>query len=163
MKKSTRHSKITGDFAEAFVLCHLSKAGYECAVVDHTGIDIIACSRDGLKRNGISVKARSRYDGTEASSINLGTDDFAKARDACKSFGCRPYYAILVDARTSIRCFLLPLDEVEALVTGGGATRHWQMSDQFLDRYFANSGIEYLEYSLTRSSWMDVAGNSEDA
>lgn len=162
MQKSTRHSRITGDFAEAFVLYHLSKAGYECAIVDHTGIDIIACSADGLQRKGISVKARSRYDGTEGSSINLYSDDFAKARSACKSFGCSPYYAILVDAPTVIRCFLLPLDEVEALVTGSGATRYWQMSDQLLKRYFANSRIQYLEYTLTQSSWVDDAGVSEE-
>jgi hypothetical protein len=36
--KSTRHSKITGDFAEALVLYWLSRDAFECARVDHTGI-----------------------------------------------------------------------------------------------------------------------------
>src|SRR5258708_29820396 len=98
MEKSTRHSKITGDFAEMLVLYWLSKSGYECARVDHTGIDVIACSKDGSERMGISVKARSRYDGTEQVSVNLPPDGFEKARQACVSFGCIPYYAIVVDS-----------------------------------------------------------------
>ena len=40
--KSTRHAKITGDFGEAAVLYYLSSSGFECARVDHTGIDLIA-------------------------------------------------------------------------------------------------------------------------
>lgn len=61
MKKSTRHSKITGDFAEAFFLYWLSKYGYECARLDHTGIDLIARRPESEEVLGISVKCRSRY------------------------------------------------------------------------------------------------------
>ena len=42
VNKSSRHTKITGDFGETLVLYWLSKYGFECAPVDHTGIDIIA-------------------------------------------------------------------------------------------------------------------------
>ena len=42
ISKSSRHSKITGNFAEHFVLYWLSKYGFECAYVDHVGIDLIA-------------------------------------------------------------------------------------------------------------------------
>ena len=42
INKSSRHSKITGDFAEYLILYWLSKYGFECAKVDHTGIDLIA-------------------------------------------------------------------------------------------------------------------------
>ena len=40
LKKSTRHSKITGDFAEGLILYLLSKHGFECAKVDHVGMDL---------------------------------------------------------------------------------------------------------------------------
>lgn len=40
--KSSRHSKITGDYGEALVLYLLSKYGFECARVDHISIDLIA-------------------------------------------------------------------------------------------------------------------------
>lgn len=55
---SSNHAKITGDFAEHLVMYCLSKAGHECAHVQHVGIDIIA-AQDG-QRLGISVKGRSR-------------------------------------------------------------------------------------------------------
>jgi hypothetical protein len=42
LAKSSRHSKITGDFGESIVLYLLSRHGFECARVDHTGIDLIA-------------------------------------------------------------------------------------------------------------------------
>lgn len=42
VSKSSRHSKIAGDFAEALVMYWQSKYGFECAKVDYTGIDIIA-------------------------------------------------------------------------------------------------------------------------
>ena len=42
LNKCSRHSKIAGDFGETLILYWLSKYGFECALVDHTGIDIIA-------------------------------------------------------------------------------------------------------------------------
>jgi hypothetical protein len=67
INKSSRHPKITGDFAESIVLYWLSKHGFECARVDHTGIDLIAKNTIRNELMGISVKGRSRYLGTEAS------------------------------------------------------------------------------------------------
>lgn len=58
--KSSRHSKITGDFAENIVLYWLSKYGYECARIDHVGVDLIARRPSGKLTMGISVKSRSR-------------------------------------------------------------------------------------------------------
>ena len=58
--KSSRHSKITGDFAESLVLYWLSKHGFESARVDHTGLDLLARNPRTNELMGISVKARSR-------------------------------------------------------------------------------------------------------
>ena len=134
MKKSTRHSKITGDFAEAFVLYWLSKHGYECARVDHTGIDLIARSPHSDDVLGISVKCRSRYDGTENDSINLPADGFEKAKTACEAFRCVPYYAILVDGVDLIRSIIIKKTHLLSLVgndlrnctTGKCPRRHWK-------------------------------------
>jgi hypothetical protein len=158
MEKSTRHSKIVGDFAEALVLYWLSKFGYECACVDHTGIDLIACSKDGSERMGISVKARSRYDGTEKESVNLPLDGFQKARETCKAFGCTPYYAIVVDSINGIQCFLLPLDRLEQIATGSGSkTRYWQMREKYLNDYRVDPAIRWFELQPTSSSWHSAA------
>jgi Holliday junction resolvase-like predicted endonuclease len=66
MQKSSRHSKITGNFGEALTLYWLSKRGFECADVDHTGIDLIARRPLSEEVLGISVNCRSRSEGTEA-------------------------------------------------------------------------------------------------
>lgn len=58
MKKSTRHSRITGDFAESLILYWLSKYGFECARVDHTGMDLIARNPSNNELMGISVKSK---------------------------------------------------------------------------------------------------------
>jgi len=157
MEKSTRHKKITGDFAEALVLYWLSKSGYECAHVDHTGIDIIACKKDGSERMGISVQGRSRYAGTETSSVNL--HPFKDAREACKTFGLTPFAAIVVDGAKIIRCFLLSLDRLEVIATGKkGGQRYWLMTESRLDKCRNDPKIKWFELELTKSNWYR-AGN----
>lgn len=156
MKKSTRHSKITGDFAEALVLYWLSKHGHECARVDHTGIDLIA--RDPRDPNvmGISVKCRSRYDGTEKKALNLPADGFDKARRACKAFRCVPHYAIVVDGAEFIRCFVLLLDHLEQVAGGAkGGTRYWQMNERCLAEYQADPLIKGFQLQTLACSWRD--------
>ncbi len=149
MKKSSRHSKITGDFAEALVLYWLSKSGYECACVDHTGIDLLAFSKVRSERRGISVKCRSRSEGTERASVNLPFDGFEKAREACRTFECEPYYAIVIDDEKVIRCFLLPLNHLEKIVTGSNERmQYWQMGAESLKSYYADEKIEWFELQI---------------
>jgi len=40
--KSSRHQKIIGNFGESLICNWLSQSGFEVAIVDHTGVDIIA-------------------------------------------------------------------------------------------------------------------------
>ena len=75
ISKSSRHSKITGDFAERLVLYWLSKHGFECALVDHTGLDIIARNPANKELMGISVKSRSRNAGTENTVLSAYSGD----------------------------------------------------------------------------------------
>ena len=89
INKSTRHSKITGDFAESLILYWLSKYGFECANVDHTGIDIIARNSITKELMGISVKSRSRNEGKEGQFLSIPKDNFKKIDNACISFGCQ--------------------------------------------------------------------------
>jgi hypothetical protein len=136
-QKSTRHSKITGDFAERLILYWLSKQGFECAYVDHTGIDIIARIPNSEEAIGISVKSRSRYSGTEHTSINVPTDNFAKAEAACKAFHCTPYFAFVVDGGQMIRGFLLPMKHFQEYYNKGRAKEamhYWQMNAELVEQ-----------------------------
>jgi hypothetical protein len=159
-KKSSRHSKIAGDFAEGLVLYWLSKYGYECARIDHTGIDLIARSPNGPKVLGISVKCRDRYDHRETASVNLPADGIVKARKTCEAFDCLPYYAIVVDAAAAIRCFVLPLDHLEAVAGGTrGAQRYWRMGSKDISRYAADPLVQCFILQTTSCSWRDRAPN----
>lgn len=141
MNKSSRHSKIAGDFAEMLVLYWLSKSGYECARIDHTGIDLIAARQDGT-RMGISVQCRSRAPGTENTDVNL--HEFEKARVACRPFGFVPYSAIVVDRAGTVSCYLLSLDHLEE-IAGGASTRTWPMNDKFLEKCLADPKIAHFK------------------
>ena len=65
----------------------LSKYGFECAYVDHVGIDLIANNPHTSERMGISVKARSRSEGTENDHMVIGPtlETTKKINNACKA------------------------------------------------------------------------------
>ena len=71
INKGARHAKITGDFGESVIMYWLSKYGFECALVDHTEIDIIARNPHACEVMGISVKSRSRTEGSETEYVTL--------------------------------------------------------------------------------------------
>jgi hypothetical protein len=152
--KSTRHSKITGDFAEALVLYWLSRDGFECARLDHTGIDLLARNRHSKELMGISVKSRSRYRGTESDSVNLPTDGFKKAAAACEAFGCVPYYAIVVDGGEWIRMFLTSMKHVEKVaLRGSRPMRYWGMSERHISAYRTDPEIKSVELAIAQERW----------
>ncbi|MCP4153533.1 MAG: hypothetical protein GY757_37745, partial [bacterium] len=131
INKSSRHAKITGDFAESLVLYWLSKYGFECAMVDHTGIDIIATNPHNNERMGLSVKARSREDGKEGDSILIKNDNFPKALAACDAFGCVPYFAIVVDQGDEILAFITSMEHLLELFPKTRNASNWKMSPKY--------------------------------
>ncbi|MBZ5640980.1 MAG: hypothetical protein LAO51_19755, partial [Acidobacteriia bacterium] len=144
-RKSSRHSKITGDFGEALVLYWLSKHGYECARVDHTGIDIIARHPKSGELLGISVKSRSRAPGTEGTEVSVPKENFEKAKQACRAFGCVPYFAFIIDAGRTTRAYLLPLRHVLKLCPRNKRVVSWGMSERHLARYYADPEVTVIE------------------
>ena len=148
-EKSSRHAKITGDFGESLILYWLSKHGYECAPVDHTGIDIIA--RQPRSRNvlGISVKSRSRAPGTERTHVNISREEFVKVRRACHAFKCVPYFAIVIDAGATTWAFLLPMKRLSKICSGKRVAV-WQMGESHLRKYYADPNIRVIELNNTR-------------
>jgi hypothetical protein len=153
LTKSSRHSKITGDFGEAIVLYLLSRHGFECARVDHTGIDLIARRPNSKEVLGISVKSRSRQTGTESSHLALPHEGFVKAKAACDAFGCTPYLALVIDAGDRIRIFLLSLHHVQKLFPGGRKVSAWQMSEAFVKKYYADPKIAIFELATRGEKW----------
>lgn len=151
--KSTRHSKITGDFGESLVLYWLSKHGFESALVDHTGIDIIARNPHTQALIGVSVKSRSRGEGRESAYITIPNANFDKAEAACRAFGCEPYFAIVVDAEDTIRAFILPMARLLELAPKRKLAAGWKMGPRDLEQYARDPQIRSFEFTLRTSRW----------
>lgn len=151
--KSSRHSKIAGDFGEALVLYWLSKYGFECALVDHTGIDIIAKNPHTGEIMGISVKTRSRAEGTDAEGVYIQNGDFKKVEEACKAFGCVPYFSIIVDAGDAIRVYVLSMEHLLEICPMGKLVCNWKMRDKDLSRYEQDQEIKSFMFSSQMGRW----------
>jgi len=154
MLKSSRHSKITGDFGEALVLYWLSKHGFECARVDHTGIDLIARNPHTGEVMGISVKSRSRNPGTEETYVRIPKDGLRKCQEACAAFGCVPYFAVVVDAADAIRVFMTSMQHLLALFPAAATSAGWKMTKQHVSRYYDDPEVVIFElHTITRRWW----------
>lgn len=153
LKKSSRHSKITGDFAERLVLYWLSKYGFECAYVDHTGIDIIARNPHTKELMGISVKSRSRNVGKEEEYVSLPKENFEKAKEASKVFGCVSYFAIVVDAGYEINMYILPTQRLLEYFPIGKTATGWYMTKKHRERYLKDPKIIIVNFKHQILNW----------
>jgi len=150
MQKSSRHSKITGNFGEALILYWLSKRGFECADVDHTGIDLIARRPSSEEVLGISVKCRSRTEVSDETGVNLLHTNDEKIEGACRAFRCIPYVAVVVDQGNTVRGYLTTLRHVRTEYPG----QSWRMSSAMTQRYEKDPLIESFELVSRAGDWM---------
>ena len=153
IKKSPRHSKIAGNFGETIVLYWLSKYGFECALVDHTGIDIIARNPHTQEMMGISVKSRTRSEGGEGESVAISKENFRKADAACRAFGCSPYFAIVVDAGDIIRGFILTMTHLLEIHQKGKHSLNWKMGKAYVDKYSKDKQIKSFVFKTETTNW----------
>ena len=153
IKKSTRHPKIAGNFGETVVLYWLSKYGFECALVDHTGIDIIARNPHTQEVMGISVKSRTRSKGGEGESVTIQNKNFNKANIACKAFGCIPYFAIVVDADDTIRGYILPMAHLLKIHPKGKRSSEWKMGRAYINKYAEDKQIKSFAFKTETMNW----------
>jgi len=153
INKSSRHSKIAGDFGETLVLYWLSKYDFECAKVDHTGIDLIARNPYTRELMGISVKSRTRSAGTEKGYVKIPKEDFRKIDAACEAFGCQPYFAVMVDAGDTIRVFITTRTHILQLYPSTRAGSGWRMSQDWLTQYADDREVMTFELSARHGRW----------
>lgn len=153
IEKSLRHSKITGNFSEYLILYWLSKYGFECAHVDHVGIDLIARNPKTKELMGISVKSRSRNEGKEGQYVSIPKDNFEKIEAACEAFGCVPYFAIVVDEASKIHCFIVSKMHLLSIFPVGKEVSGWKMSSAWLEKYKIDHEIKYFSFEHSISKW----------
>ena len=153
VSKSSRHSKITGDFAEHLILYWLSKHGLECARVDHVGVDLIARRAESRLPMGISVKSRSRNPGTEGTYLSIPNDNFQKLEAACNAFGCEPYFAIVVDEADRISAYVLSASCLQELHPQRERVSSWKMSSSWKQRYENDERIVKFSFETKTDQW----------
>jgi Holliday junction resolvase-like predicted endonuclease len=161
-EKSTRHSLIIGNLGERLVCNWLSRKGFEVAVVDHTGIDIIARKKNSDEIMGITVKARARNsEKKEKSSIhlfNVKKKDLDKTKNACESFKCTPWIAVYIEAKNYADMYLTPFDnywnninkycnkEAKGYYT-------WKLTKDWLPLYDADEKVHHLHLKFEEKRW----------
>ena len=150
MLKSTRHSKITGNFGEALILYWLSKRGFECAHVDHTGIDLIARRPASEEVLGISVKCRSRTEARDEAGVNFLFANDEKIEAACRAFRCVPYVAVVVDQGMTVRGYLTTLQHVRTEYPA----QQWRMTKAMVQKYDTDLRIESFELLSGLGDWL---------
>jgi hypothetical protein len=159
--KSTRHSRIIGQFGEMLVVNWLSRSGFEVALVDHTGIDVIARDPRLKCRLGISVKSRTRLRGQESSSVSLfsygGKRDEQKRKlmlDACDAFGCIPWLAIYVECENQADLYMTSLKNYDSKYRRKSRTvETWSMSKDYRRRYEQDPDIRHIRINLDSAKW----------
>lgn len=157
MNKSTRHSKIIGDFGESFVCEFLSREGFEIAKVDHTGLDLIAYNPADKKHLGISVKSRTRNEGKEKLAVNVfscqkGKDDREKLNAACDAFGCKPWIAVYVENLSGADLYLVDLDIFDKY-KGGKVVETWKMDNASKERYAVDPCVKHIRIEMNVNKW----------
>ena len=154
--KSSRHQKIIGTFGENLICNWLSRSGFEVAVVDHTGIDIIAYNKSTGQRLGITVKSRTRTAGTEAVSVSIfRKNDRDKLLAACKAFGCEPWIAVYVEATGLGELYLTSLEKYDAKYRGkeGKAVDAWKMKARDRESYERDPDIKHVSIQFHVTNW----------
>lgn len=156
VKRSTRHPKIAGNFFESLVLYLLSKNGFECALVDHTGIDLLAKNPHTKELLGISVKGRTRNSGEKAGRVKIDNceNHFAKIEAACSAFGdAVPYLAVVVDAEDIITGVLVSVKHIKKQYPPESINLNWGMDKNSLDNYYIDPMIKAFKYSSCDIKW----------
>jgi len=156
--KSSRHSKVIGEFGEAFLSNWLSRSGFEVTTVDHTGLDIIAYHPPTKRRLGITVKSRTRDAGREATSVNVFSnqkehDDRAKLREACEAFASEPWLAVYVETSESADLYLTSLEHYDQIYrpNKSRAIDTWKMGNKDRRTYHADPDVWHVRVAFTAS------------
>jgi Holliday junction resolvase-like predicted endonuclease len=155
--KSSSHSKIIGNFGENVICNWLSREGFEVALVDHTGIDIIASKPKTKQRYGITVKSRARTEGKENEEVFIfkkPVRDRKKLAEACEAFACDQWIAVYVEASNDADIYLTSLDNYDRNYLDEQAKiQSWKMSDNERQRYDNDTEVKHIKIEFKYTHW----------
>jgi hypothetical protein len=158
--KSSRHQKIIGNFGESIICNWLSRSGFEVAIVDHTGIDIVAYKPPTGQRLGITVKSRTRSVGSEKSSVTIfsnrnNKNDREKLLNACRAFNCEPWIAVYVEATDGADVYLTSLKNYDLNYHRVGKTiEDWKMTPKEREIYSLDTAVNHIRIKFEENNWV---------
>ena len=158
--KSSRHSKIIGEFGENLICNWLSRSGFEVTLVDHTGMDVLAYNPSTEQRLGITVKSRPRNVGKEKTHVNIfsyrkGKNDRKRLLDACKAFSCEPWIGVYVETQKSADAYLISLAKYDEKYRGkqGKAIEVWKMREKDRTLYVEDQEVKHIKIDFHATNW----------
>jgi len=152
--KGSRHQKIIGNFGESLICNWLSRSNFEVAILDHTGIDIVAYNPSNQQRIGITVKSRTRTIGKEDESVNLFDErDYKKIIDACKFFACEPWIGVHAEETKRADMFLTSLQNYMEKYSRKVKTHDWKMTAAYRKMYEEDSRIKHIAIDFHPVNW----------
>jgi len=140
------------------VVCNwLSRCKFEAAIVDHTGLDIIAYRRK-TGRLGITVKSRTRRACSESEPVNLFSSrhkDRNKLVKACAAFHCHPWIAVYVETSKYADIYLTSLKHYDKIYRSKKTKQieDWKMSPVFQKRYAEDTCVKHLHIDFVKTGW----------
>lgn len=144
----TRAPHLLGEFGEGLVTYLLIRHGYEIAVVNHVGADLIA--EKSNQRFAVSVKTRLFRTGSrESRNFVIDKLHLAKLHSFATRFDMRPLFAqvvCLADEKI-IQVFVLPVDRIADLLRParhGFALRCQRKKD--IDRFASMPDVIYARW-----------------
>lgn len=156
MDPSSRAPKQTGDFGEGLVTYLLIREGYEVAVVDHVGADLIA--QKGKNRYAVSVKTRRfRERPKENRAIVVEREDLRKLEHFAKRFDLLSIFAqvLCVDADRLIHVFLTTPEVIRKRLKKAKTRFRWNINKQ--SDLAALKSIESISYACLREEERHVS------
>ena len=149
VENSSRHSKITQDFAEAAVFYWLSKCGFKCSKVDQKGIAIIAKKPNMKERFGVLVKIGNGETNREL--VSISERELKKVKIDCTALKCIPCIAVLIEQKEETWILMSTLKHLSEMQPYGTATVAWKMTQAGMMQYLSDN--EILAVELNHKVW----------
>ena len=142
MSKSnpSRAPKQLGDFGEALVNYDFIRKGYQVAVVDHVGADLICIKKESekrYKRYAVSVKTRWFKPGsTESKMFNIENNHLEKLEDFSEWFNLEPLFSLLVCLSDSQKLvlFTLKVSDIGKICNKTQSGYSLKFSDKYIEQ-----------------------------
>ncbi len=144
----TRSPKQIGDFGEGLVTYALIRGGFEVAVVDHVGADLIA-EKSG-ERIAVSVKTRRfELDRSESEMITIENAHLGKLKHFSDQFKLVPVFAhVFCDAKTNtIHLFMIRVSDIELNMKRTNIGYSLSFSAKNLSAMIKTPGMKYSSWS----------------